>query len=69
MKFNWEISIGSILTTVTMVVAVVAFFMRLARIEMKVNIMFTWFQSAIIEGVKPSVADIMKFFGHKSARE
>lgn len=65
MHFNPEINLGTIVEMATLVIIVAGGMMRLGRLEAKLNIMFEWFQSAIIRRGGPDLDDIRRFHGDK----
>ena len=48
MKFNPEINLGTLLELAVFMIAVVGGVMKFGRLEAKLNIMFDWFQTAVI---------------------
>lgn len=65
MKFNPEINLGALIEIALLLITVAGVFTRFGRLEAKLNIMFDWFQSAIIRNDGPTVKDIRKFHGDK----
>lgn len=66
MTFDWTITAGSLLSFVGFIGTILVVYWhaaaKLSKMETKLNIMFTWFQKAIIE---KNGSDIARFFGER----
>ena len=68
MHFSPEVSLGAIVEIIIMLIMVAGAFIKIGRLETKLNIMFDWFQRTIIGGSKshpnpPSDEEIRRFHG------
>jgi len=72
MKFQWELSIGNLLTVFTIVISLFSIYGNLIKkftsFEKKLNILFSWWSREISKSgtIDPKIGeDIQKFFNNK----
>lgn len=66
MHWNPEITLGSVLETLSILIALAAAFVKFGKLEQKVNIMYKWFEDVVLGERKPTVKEVsrdQKFFG------